>query len=199
VFLGYQAGFSSTGTGNVFLGYQAGFFETGDNKLYIDNSNTSTPLLYGEFDNDFVEINGDLYVTGNAYLDSDKKLKEDIRPIESSLQKILGIQGVSYKWKDDILTDRKTSDRRHYGVVAQQVEEVLPEIVNDGQGDKKRVAYMELIPVLIEAVKEQQKIIRLQNKLNEKQQNTISELSEKVNELEKQVKLKNSVVMADIN
>lgn len=61
--LGYQAGYSVAGNGNLFLGYQAGYSETGSNKLYIDNSNTSTPLLYGEFDNDYLKINGDLEIT----------------------------------------------------------------------------------------------------------------------------------------
>jgi hypothetical protein len=50
VALGYQAGYSNqTGSGNVFIGKQAGYNETGSNKLYIANSNTATPLLYGDF------------------------------------------------------------------------------------------------------------------------------------------------------
>ena len=44
------------------LGYQAGYSETGSNKLYIENSNSATPLIYGEFDNDLVKINGALHV-----------------------------------------------------------------------------------------------------------------------------------------
>jgi hypothetical protein len=63
---GKQAGYSnSTGSGNVFLGYQAGYNETGSNKLYIDNSNTSSPLIHGDFDTDKVTINGAMTVTGN--------------------------------------------------------------------------------------------------------------------------------------
>ena len=62
-FIGYGAG-STTGSGNVFLGYLAGANETGSNKLYIDNSNTSTPLIYGEFDNRILTINGNLGVVG---------------------------------------------------------------------------------------------------------------------------------------
>jgi hypothetical protein len=64
-FLGYVAGYlNTTGSGNVFLGYTAGYSETGSNKLYIDNSNTSTPLIYGEFDNDLLTIYGNLEVIG---------------------------------------------------------------------------------------------------------------------------------------
>ena len=50
------------GDDNVFLGYNSGFNETGSNKLYISNSNTTTPLIYGEFDTPLVNINGQLQV-----------------------------------------------------------------------------------------------------------------------------------------
>ncbi len=60
-FIGKWAGYSNTtGQGNLFLGHHAGYNETGSNKLYIDNSNTSSPLIYGEFDNDIVTIHGKL-------------------------------------------------------------------------------------------------------------------------------------------
>ncbi len=65
--VGYDAGGWSvphSKSGSVFLGYRAGFYEQNDNKLYIENSFSTTPLIYGEFDNDLVRINGDLEVTG---------------------------------------------------------------------------------------------------------------------------------------
>jgi hypothetical protein len=54
------AGQSATGNGNIFIGYNAGSYETGSNKLYIANSNTSKPLIYGDFGAafPFVVING---------------------------------------------------------------------------------------------------------------------------------------------
>ncbi len=65
--LGYGAGLDNvTGQKNVFIGYQAGQDETGSNKLYIDVSNIATPLIYGEFDNRIVTINGDLNVSDKA-------------------------------------------------------------------------------------------------------------------------------------
>jgi len=80
IFLGYQAGIANTtgtrnlflgrqagnnnvlGSGNIFLGYQAGYSETNSNRLYIDNSNTSAPLVYGEFDTNVLRINGALQI-----------------------------------------------------------------------------------------------------------------------------------------
>ncbi|MDX1406601.1 MAG: tail fiber domain-containing protein [Saprospiraceae bacterium] len=62
VMLGYRAGYQATGSGHVLLGRSAGEGVSGNNKLFIDNTSTSDPLIYGEFDNDFVRVNGNLQV-----------------------------------------------------------------------------------------------------------------------------------------
>ncbi|MCP4089279.1 MAG: hypothetical protein GY746_05760, partial [Gammaproteobacteria bacterium] len=68
--LGYEAGFGNYAnhnkSGSVMLGYQAGWYETTSNKLYIENTNSTTPLIYGEFDNDLLRVNGTLDIN-NAY------------------------------------------------------------------------------------------------------------------------------------
>ena len=66
VAVGYNAGNTNTGSGNVFLGYQAGLNETGSNKLYIANSNTSTPLIWGDFNLSQLEFNGNVGIGGSA-------------------------------------------------------------------------------------------------------------------------------------
>ena len=64
-FLGSQAGASTTGSNNVFVGFAAGGNETtGSNKLYIANSNTTSPLICGEFDHKLVQVNGTLIIGG---------------------------------------------------------------------------------------------------------------------------------------
>jgi hypothetical protein len=64
VYIGLESGQNSNGgTDNVFLGYRSGKSETGSNKLYIENSDSATPLIYGEFDTNNVKINGDLQLT----------------------------------------------------------------------------------------------------------------------------------------
>ncbi len=65
VALGYRAGYATTGSNNVFLGYEAGSAETSSEKLYIENSNSATPLIWGDFANDSITINGTLEVEGN--------------------------------------------------------------------------------------------------------------------------------------
>jgi hypothetical protein len=59
--IGSGAGLNS-GSGNIFLGFNAGYHETGNNKLYIENSNSSTPLIGGDFDTNEVTINGSLSI-----------------------------------------------------------------------------------------------------------------------------------------
>jgi len=62
VFVGYNSGYNATGASNVFIGYQAGYNETGSNKLYIENSNSASPLIYGDFSTNLLKINGYLEV-----------------------------------------------------------------------------------------------------------------------------------------
>ena len=68
VAVGYQAGAALTAGGsNILIGYQAGStLTTESNKLYIENSNSTTPLIYGEFDNDILRVNGTLQVNDPA-------------------------------------------------------------------------------------------------------------------------------------
>ena len=74
VAIGYQAGRENMyGTGNIFIGYQAAqnlstYGDISSNKLYIENSNSATPLIYGDFATDSLVINGDLTVTGRVVL-----------------------------------------------------------------------------------------------------------------------------------
>jgi hypothetical protein len=80
------------------------------------------------------------------------------------------------------------------------VEKVLPEIVTTGKNGRKKVAYMEFVPVLIEAMKEQQGIyddrLEKQQTTIEKQQAVINDLLSKVDALQKEVKLINGLAMA---
>jgi hypothetical protein len=87
---------------------------------------------------------------------SDINLKDNVRQIENPLDKVLQIRGVNFNWKAD--------DRQSVGVIAQEIEKVLPELVSEGE--TKTVNYNGLIGLLIEAVKEQQKQIEeLKNRL----------------------------------
>ncbi len=60
----YSGTLNITGSRNVFIGYNAGYNETGSDKLYIENSDNSLPLIYGDFSNNFIQINGNQSVAG---------------------------------------------------------------------------------------------------------------------------------------
>lgn len=81
---------------------------------------------------------------------SDERLKENVKPLEHSLEKILKLEGVSYTWKKNESPD--------VGLIAQNVEKVYPELVKT-EGDYKQVDYQKLVAPLIEAVREQQEQI----------------------------------------
>jgi len=88
---------------------------------------------------------------------SDERLKANIEVISSALEKVKSINGVSFEWKD--------SGQASTGVIAQNIEEVFPELVHGN--DPKTVNYNGLIGVLIEAIKEQQvQIEDLQAQIN---------------------------------
>lgn len=91
---------------------------------------------------------------------SDANLKDEVCVIESPLDKVIQINGVSFKWK--------ASGEKSLGVIAQNIEEVFPELVKDGE-DHKSVNYNGLIGVLIEAVKElSDEVKELKSRLDDK-------------------------------
>ena len=96
-------------------------------------------------------ITGNLTASGTVTANSDIKLKANITPIQNALEKLSQIRGVEY---DRIDRDNE----RQIGVIAQEVEAVIPELVSDNFGTKA-VAYGNMTAVLIEAIKEQQTMI----------------------------------------
>lgn len=114
-------------------------------------------------------VAGDLAVTGNitataditAYHSSDKRLKDNIIPISSAIDKVKQIGGYEFDWNN------KSSFEGHdVGVIAQEIESVLPEIVANRDDGFKAVRYEKIVPLLIEAIKEQQlQIEELKSKL----------------------------------
>jgi len=82
---------------------------------------------------------------------SDLRLKKDIKPLKSALSTLGKLQGKSYRWKDNNEPD--------IGLIAQELEKVIPELVKTDDKGYKSIVYQKLTAVLIEAVKEQQQEI----------------------------------------
>ena len=99
-----------------------------------------------------------------AYYSSDIRLKENIIPIPNALEKVNQISGNTYDWKEgyDEIHSHKGND---VGVIAQEIEQILPQIVTNRDNGYKAVQYEKIIPLLVEAIKElSEKIKQLENK-----------------------------------
>ncbi len=79
VYLGYASGRSSAGTGNVLIGNQSGENLVASNRLFIENTNSSLPLIYGEFDNDVLKVNGEFRINKVATTNNEAVIKNDNR------------------------------------------------------------------------------------------------------------------------
>ena len=111
-------------------------------------------------------VSNDLTVSGDVVISSDARLKSNIVSLGSTLPKLLQIDGKSYEMKG----------KQKIGVLAQEIQEVFPELVSEDDNEMLAVNYQGLVPVLINALKEQEsKIID--------QQTQIDELKELVNKL----------------
>jgi len=199
VYIGDQCAKKANGDNNTYVGRTAGAWVNGDNNVFIGKDagkaiNTSprtesnrlrigaSNLIYGEFDNDRVGINGTnptqtLDVNGTvrvrsigsgAYFGvvnrtsdgtlttatSDIRLKENISTLAGSLAKVVSLRGVNFTWKSEPEMGNRI------GFIAQEVEKVVPELVFTNPEDGyKGVNYAEMTAVLVEAIKEQQKVI----------------------------------------
>ena len=119
-------------------------------KFYTDNTSTAKMTLFS---------NGNMTIAGTLTQNSDIRLKENIKPIESALDKVKQMQGVEF--------NKINNDTKEIGVIAQDIEKVIPELVLEDKEGIKSVAYGNITAVLIEAIKEQQKQIEeLKQQLN---------------------------------
>ena len=218
--LGHEAGRNTAyhaKSGNVFIGYQAGYSETSSNKLYIENSSSTSPLIYGDFSSDQLNFNGTVGIktTASTYAlqvgnsgdgtqaranawntFSDRRWKTDFAIIPAALEKLGQIHGYTYKWKD-----QSKDTTTQVGVIAQEIEEVLPQIVATDEEGYKSVDYSKLTALLIEGVKEldkevddlSQKIAKLeaenqelkvQANKNQEQKAAIEELQQQMQQLQ---------------
>jgi hypothetical protein len=96
-----------------------------------------------------------LYAAG-VNTTSDLRLKDEIVPLSGALETVRRMRGVTFRWKHDAGTDPGAPRRRDLGLIAQDVEVVVPEAVHTGRDGYKSLDYAKLTAVLVEAIKEQQ-------------------------------------------
>jgi hypothetical protein len=114
------------------------------------------------FDGSTLAVTGAITATGDitAFFTSDRNLKQNIVNIENSLDKVSKLNGVYYNWtKEALEKNTHLVDQKEVGVIAQDVEAVLPELVATREDGSKAVRYERLCAVLIESIKELKKEI----------------------------------------
>jgi hypothetical protein len=112
-----------------------GINRTGNVGIGGDASATATTKLY---------VHGDILATGDVSASSDRRLKTDIKRIENALDKVCSLGGYTY-----VMNDKPSS-----GLIAQEVLEVLPEVVHGSEETNYSLAYGNIVGLLVEAIKE---------------------------------------------
>ena len=125
-----------------------GFHISGsDVSMTWDDSNDRLFFSTGSFFSGSVEVSGDV----TAFSTSDERLKDNVTPIGSAIDKINQIGGYEFDWNNS--SEHSGHD---VGVIAQEIEKVLPEVVVDRDTGYKAVRYEKIVALLIQAIKEQQ-------------------------------------------
>jgi hypothetical protein len=115
---------------------------------------------------------------------SDVRCKEDLEPIGEVSEKLSQLRGVSFRWKEESCGSVGGGSGRSLGLIAQEVKEVLPEVVSQDDEGYYSVAYGQIVPVVVEALKEQQETIDELRAENEKLQQALDAAEERVERLE---------------
>lgn len=162
---------STTGSpGANFISLETGSLPYGDNSIYlktggIDMTGKSDIFLEGKNivlqpdPDSLVKINGSGTYTGTWTQASDKRFKKNVEPIKNAVDKVQQLNGVSYEFKSDEFPEKNFADGKQIGLIAQDVEKIFPELIKTDNEGYKSIAYQNMVAVLIEAVKEQQKSI----------------------------------------
>jgi hypothetical protein len=148
--LGYFAQGAGNSGGHYFYTGDAGAGSTSERMRITPGGNI---LMGTTSDNgERLYVSGAIRATGTITANSDITLKKNLTKIENALEKVEQINGYTYEFKED-------DSKRHAGVIAQEIQGVLPEIVNKGNDGLLGVEYGNISALLIEAIKEQQKKI----------------------------------------
>jgi hypothetical protein len=140
---------------DVTTGDQMSFVEYGGDFRFYQKASAS-PVLQGRLNVGTFTVTGDVIAYGSP---SDITLKTNIKPLENSLEKITKLKGVSFTWKEDTDINKMTGIKDDIGFIAQQVQEVLPDLVRKNDNGLLSLRDKGITALLVEAIKEQQQQI----------------------------------------
>lgn len=127
--------------------------------LYAINTGTASNNKWAGWFQGDVNFTASLYLASTLWITSDKRFKKDIARIEKVSDKLKKLNGYTYHFKTDEFEGKNFTSADQIGLIAQEVKEVFPQLVSEDSKGYLAVNYQGMIPVLLEAVKEQQKEI----------------------------------------
>ena len=131
-----------------------------------------------------LDVNGTVNASGNYFVASDLRYKTNVETVTGAFDKIMALRGVEYDWRREDFPGKNFNPGRQIGFIAQEVGRVLPEAVSLDAAGRYSVAYTEVIPVVVEALKEQQ--LKTEAAMKEKDEK-IADLERRLAELERLV------------
>lgn len=149
-----------------------GYFATNSNDNFAYGAYCKAPIVtYALY------VNGDAFASGDYYMASDRRLKEKVEPLKGSLDRLMQLNGYSYEFRKDLAEKYGLATGPRLGLMADELRQVFPDLTKNStltsasvKGVREKntaehlevvtVNYIGLIPVIIEALKEQQQMIR---------------------------------------
>ncbi len=131
-----------------------------------------------------LRVAGNICYSGTIGACSDLRYKKNFSKIENPLNKVLSLNGLHYDWRVDEFKENNFTKDRQIGFIAQEIEKIFPEMVFTDEKGYKSVDYSRLTPVLVEAIKEQQKMINELKTNNQKLESNNQKLESRLDNLE---------------
>jgi hypothetical protein len=156
-----NAGSSSDAGGNINLNAGNGDIEGG-------NITLTTGEYYNSTDEGLVIINGSGTYSGTWTQASDRRLKKNIQSLNEQSDKVLKLNPVKYEMRKDEYPDKNLAEGEQIGLIAQEVEELFPQLVKTDSDGFKSIDYSKVSVLLLDVVKEQNEKLEKQNKLLKK-------------------------------
>ena len=154
-----------SGTADASLSWNKGIYLNNASNVGIGTSDPNYKL----------DVRGTIGNNTTIY-HSDIRWKDNVQTIDTPLNKIQNIRGISFKWKKAEYPEMGFDDDRHYGFIAQEVEQIIPDLVRTNNDGYKAIEYTNMVAILVEAMKEQQTQIETLENLIETQQQQIDQL-----------------------
>jgi len=130
------------------------YWEEYKNELTLHNGKVGINYSLPQYT---LHVNGTAFCTDASWTASDQRYKQNVKPLKNSLQKITQLKGVNYDWKTDEYPEKNFSKDKQVGMIAQDVEKIIPEIVHTDDEGYKSISYDKMAAYFVEALKELKK------------------------------------------